>query len=100
MVEKPIHCQNCDSEDVAKYGKTDSGKQRFLCKNSNCNRQTFILDYSYKGLLPEVKEKIIEMSLNGSGIRDIARVLKISPTTVINELKKKLLNCNKSTLNF
>jgi transposase-like protein len=29
------------------------------------------------------------MALNGSGIRDTARVLKISPTTVINELKKK-----------
>jgi insertion element IS1 protein InsB len=32
------------------------------------------------------------MSLNGSGIRDTARVLKISPTTVINELKKKSLH--------
>lgn len=35
-----------------------------------------------------MKEQIIEMTLNGSGIRDIARVLQISPTTVINELKK------------
>ena len=29
------------------------------------------------------------MALNGSGIRDTARVLKISTTTVINELKKE-----------
>jgi insertion element IS1 protein InsB len=29
------------------------------------------------------------MSLHGSGIRDIARVLHISPTTVIEELKKE-----------
>jgi transposase-like protein len=29
------------------------------------------------------------MSVNGSGIRDTARVLKISPTTVINTLKKR-----------
>jgi hypothetical protein len=36
-----------------------------------------------------MKEQIIEMSLNGSGIRDIARVLKISPTTVIEEIKKR-----------
>jgi transposase-like protein len=28
------------------------------------------------------------MTLNGSGVRDIARVLHISPTTVIQELKK------------
>jgi insertion element IS1 protein InsB len=39
--------------------------------------------------LPQIKEQIIEMSLNGSGIRDIARVLKISPTTVIEEIKKE-----------
>jgi IS30 family transposase len=29
------------------------------------------------------------MSLNGSGVRDIARVLHVSPSTVIRELKKK-----------
>jgi cAMP phosphodiesterase len=28
------------------------------------------------------------MTLNGSGVRDIARVLHVSPTTVIQELKK------------
>jgi len=32
---------------------------------------------------------IVEMTLNGSGVRDIARVLQISPTTVIGELKKR-----------
>lgn len=30
------------------------------------------------------------MSLNSSGIRDIARLLKVDPTTVIRELKKML----------
>jgi transposase-like protein len=29
------------------------------------------------------------MSLNASGIRDIARVLRVSPTTVMQELKKR-----------
>jgi insertion element IS1 protein InsB len=47
------------------------------------------LDYSYNGALPEVKARVIDMALNGSGIRDTARVLEISPTTVIRELKKK-----------
>jgi transposase-like protein len=32
------------------------------------------------------------MAMNASGIRDTARVLKISPTTVISELKKKNLH--------
>lgn len=35
-----------------------------------------------------MKQQIIEMTLNGSGVRDIARVLHISPATVIQELKK------------
>jgi insertion element IS1 protein InsB len=39
--------------------------------------------------MPEVREQVIEMTLNGSGVRDIARVLKISPTTVIEVLKGK-----------
>ena len=39
--------------------------------------------------MPEVKRKIIEMAVNGSGIRETARVLDISTATVINELKKK-----------
>ncbi|WP_230675813.1 IS1-like element transposase [Piscirickettsia salmonis] len=38
--------------------------------------------------MPETKEKIIDMSMNGSGIRDIARVLKVSTNTVMKELKK------------
>ena len=29
------------------------------------------------------------MTLNGSGVREIARALQVSPTTVIGELKKK-----------
>ena len=42
-----------------------------------------------RGYLPEVKQQITEMALNGSGIRDTARVLRISPTTVIEALKKR-----------
>jgi transposase-like protein len=36
-----------------------------------------------------VKRQIIDLTLNGSGIRDTARVLRISTDTVIHELKKK-----------
>lgn len=37
------------------------------------------------GYLPQVKQQITDIAVNGSGIRDTARVLKISPTTVIEE---------------
>ncbi|AMA41477.1 IS1-like element transposase [Piscirickettsia salmonis] len=39
--------------------------------------------------LAETKEKIIAMSLNGRGMRDITRVLKISSNTVTREFKKR-----------
>jgi transposase-like protein len=47
--------------------------------------------------MPEIKQQVIDMSLNGSGIRDTARVLKISPTTVVNALKKKGRRSKQST---
>ena len=84
-----IRCPSCQNTDVIKHGITAQGKQRYRCKDSGCPSQTFLVEYSHHGRLPEVKQQILEMTLNGSGIRDIARVLHISPTTVIDELKKR-----------
>jgi transposase-like protein len=39
--------------------------------------------------MPEVKQQILEMTLHGSGIRDIARVRHVSPTTVMEAFKKR-----------
>jgi transposase-like protein len=89
MVLIPVKCPVCNGVDVTKHGTTSNGKQRFICKAPDCEGQTFIQDYSENGRLPETKQQIIEMALNGSGVRDTARVLNISPTTVINELKKR-----------
>ncbi len=91
MVLIPVLCPHCESDQIVKRGKTENGKQRYLCQNKACNTKTFILDYSYNGYLPEVKKKIIDMSVNGSGIRDTARVLEISQNTVISELKKRIV---------
>jgi insertion element IS1 protein InsB len=91
MVLIPVLCPHCHSNQVIKGGKTKTGTQRYKCANPDCPRYSFQLDLKYKGRLPAIKQDIIDMSLNGSGIRDTARVLKISPTTVIHELKKKHL---------
>ena len=84
-----VYCPDCLSTNIVKQGKTRQGKQRYQCNNSDCVRRTFILDYTYQGRIRDKKEQMIEMSLSGSGIRDIARVLKVSSTTVIKEIKKK-----------
>ena len=89
MVFLPMLCPHCQSDQVIKGGTTKAGKQRYRCQNAECCHDSFVLNPADNGHLPKVKEPIIDMSLNGSGIRDTARVLHISPTTVIHELKKK-----------
>ncbi len=89
MVLEPICCIHCGNSDVIKHGCLKTGKQRFLCRNDACPHVTFIRDYTNLGCLTEIKNKVVDMALNGSGIRDTARVLDISPPTVIKELKKK-----------
>ena len=84
-----VHCPHCDSEQIVKRGKTRRGTQRYLCQNTACITGSFLLHYRNRGCLPEVKQQIIDMSLNASGVRDTARSLHISPTTVVSALKKK-----------
>jgi transposase-like protein len=84
-----VRCPSCDGDAVVKRGKTDRGKQRYLCQNEACFYRTFLLDYTNRGYMPSVKRQIIDLTMNGSGIRDIARVLRISTDTGIGELKKR-----------
>ena len=44
----------------------------------------------HAGQSPEVKQQIVEMAMNANGIRDTARVLHVSPTAFLKELKKNL----------
>ena len=89
MTSISVRCPHCQSVQIVKRGKTNCGKQRFLCQNTTCVPQSFLIDYRYKGYLPEVKRTIIDMGLNASGVRDTARVLHISTDTVLSELRKK-----------
>jgi IS1 family transposase/transposase-like protein len=84
-----VRCLHCQSDQIVKRGKTRRGTQRYLCQNTACTRGSFLLDYRNRGCLPEVKQQIVAMSLNASGVRDTARVLRISTDTVLSELKKK-----------
>ena len=93
MVLVPVTCLYCQSDQVIKGGKTETGKQRYRCQQTDCSHRSFVLAPAYNGRLPQIKEQIIDRALNGSGIRDTARVLKISPTTVRNERKKKRRHC-------
>ena len=85
MVKTNVKCIHCESEEVVKTGKQAKGAQRCKCKK--CGK-TFQTQYVSLGAKPETKLLIAKMSLNGSGIRDISRVLGVSQNTVISTLKK------------
>jgi len=48
-----------------------------------------LLDYAYEGAKPGIDKKIIEMTANASGIRDISRTLGVSTDKVMGTLKKQ-----------
>jgi transposase-like protein len=83
MVLEPVRCPTCQGIAIFRHGRSVKDKSRYKCLNPDCHRSTFILNCYYRGHLPEVKQQIIDMALNGSVIRDIACVLKVSSSTVI-----------------
>ena len=96
MITQVLHCSYCQGTDIVRHGISPEGKQRYRCRECREGRgRTFLLEYTYAGQSPEVKEKIVDMAMNASGIRDTARVLHVSPTTVISELKKRNLPYNR-----
>src|ERR1043166_8999734 len=84
-----VSCPACQRSQVVKAGKQPNGAQRYRCQNPACPRTIFQLAYVAQGRLPETRRLIVEMALNGSGIRDTARVLRVSPVTVLRVLKKR-----------
>ena len=92
MITQVLHCPYCQGIDIVRHGKSPEGKQRYRCRQCReGSGRTFLLAYSYAGQSPEVKQQIVDMAMNASGIRDTARVLHVSPTTVLKELKKRNL---------
>lgn len=89
MSMRVLHCPSCHETDIVKHGLSPEGKQRSRCRACLEGRgRTLLLEYSYAGQSPDGKQQIVDMAMNASGIRDTARVLPVSPTTVLKELKK------------
>ena len=71
MVSVPIECPYCHSTEVIKGGKQANGTQRYRCQNDRWARRIFLLQYHDRGRVPEVRCQVVDMAINGSGIRDI-----------------------------
>jgi transposase-like protein len=48
----PVRCPSCESDSVVKRGKTERGKQRYLCQDEACAYRTFLLDYTNRAPCP------------------------------------------------
>ena len=88
MISKIVECPHCNSTNLVKNGKSKSGQQKCLCRDCGAY---FQLGYTCNACQQGTEEKVWEMSLNGSGVRDIGRALPISKDTVTRILKKKNL---------
>ena len=88
MVYVPVQCPYCQSTEVIKAGKQTNGAQRYRCQNGQCERRIFLLQSQDRGRAPDSRRQVVDLAINGSGIPDTARGLRLSPTTVIAVLKK------------
>ncbi len=89
MAVEVVQGPHCQSKEGVKSGTASNGKARYRCQQGEACGRTFLRAYAYPGRVPEVKRQLVEMTRKGSGVRAIARVLPVSPTTVIGELKKR-----------
>lgn len=86
MQYETITCPVCSSLNIKNNGISKQRKQRYRCKV--CGRQ-FILKYTYRAYLKYIRELVVPMCLNGSGIRDISRVLQVSATFVMKLIRRR-----------
>ena len=90
-----LHCPSCRGTDIVRHGTTPEGKQCYRCRACPERGRTFLLEYTYAGQSPDVKQQSVEMAMNARRIRDTARVLHVSPTPVIKELKTRNLSSSR-----
>src|SRR5712692_5441281 len=77
MITQVLHCPYCHGTDIVRHGMSPEGKQRYRCRACLEGRgRTFLLEYTYAGQSPEVKQQIVDMAMNASGMRDTARVAR------------------------
>ena len=88
MVYTILRCPRCGSEEVSKNGHNKTGKQVYKCNNADCKSCNFIESYTYKGCEPKVREQVLRLAVDCTGVRATGRILGISKDTVTSILKK------------
>jgi len=97
MVYVPVQCPYCHSTEVIKAGKQANGTQRYQCQNGQCVRRIFLLQYQDRGRAPEVRRQVVDLALNGSGIRGYRSRVADQSHDRDRRIKKKPPGCTPST---
>lgn len=79
-----MKCKNCNSVNSCRNGKSKTGLQRFICKDCNHSWQKIYIYQAYK----IENNQIILLTKEGCGIRSTARILQISPKTILRRILK------------
>lgn len=75
-------CEHCGNV-LIRHGKSSANKIRYRCKLC---KKTQIENYTYKAYSSDLDKSIISLTKEGVGIRSTARLLNISPTTLLSRL--------------
>jgi transposase-like protein len=67
MITQVLHCPYCQGIDIVRHGTTPEDKQRYRCRDCQLGRgRTFLLNYTYAGQAPGVKQQMVDMAMNAS----------------------------------
>jgi transposase-like protein len=81
-----LTCYHCGSDQLARNGLTQHGKQRFLC--SECGR-TSRDNPPPNGYTAEERQRILRAYHERSSLRGLSRTFGVSRNTVTSWLKKR-----------
>ena len=87
----------CCKSTFIKYGKSPQGKQRYRC--TSCGK-TQVATYTNKAYQKNTNTAITKLLREGVGVLGTARLLEISPTTVLSRIRRMAENIKPPPLAF
>ena len=82
-----MHCPNCQSSQIIKYGRIHTGKQRYRCHD--CGRQ-FVENSNYQLISHETRELVDRLLLERIPLAGIARAAQVSQRWLQDYVNDKL----------
>jgi len=80
-----MKCPRCEhTEHQHKIGKTEAGSQRYRCYSCGCK---YTPVKKARGYSSEVRQKAVQLYVDGTNLRRIGRQLKVNPQSVANWAK-------------